>query len=219
MTRLLISCVVLLATLAAATPAPAGGTTYDKLAYLTFSHPVQVPGATLYPGTYRFRLANPSTGRNVMQVLSGDGVIVYSMFHTIPDARSTVTADPFVTFREAPVGVALPVDALFYGGEHRGYAFVYPAGGPSLVPWQAAPIEVEPWAPRRWMPEPLMEPVPRYTPTQPIESFPMRFPQSTELAPLPAELPRTATALPLVAAGGFASLFAGLALAFARRRW
>src|SRR6188474_3442188 len=78
---------------------------FDKLAYLTFSAPVQIPGATLSAGTYRFHLTNPETSRNVLQVLSKDGSIVYSMFHTIPDRRMSLTEDAVVTFRETPAGV------------------------------------------------------------------------------------------------------------------
>src|SRR5512144_3044353 len=115
-------------------PAPARALTYDKLAYLTFTAPVQIPGATLSAGTYRFRLANPDTSRNVLQVLSNDGAIVYAMFHTIPDIRSSVTDDPAVTFRETPAGVPLAMRSLFYGGEYSGYEFVYPRGGPNMIP-------------------------------------------------------------------------------------
>jgi LPXTG-motif cell wall-anchored protein len=216
MKRLLISGVMLAATFALLAPTPAVGITYDKLAILTFSAPVQVPGATLYAGTYRFRLANPDTGRNVMQVLSDDGSIVYSMFHTIPDSRTRITEDPFVTFREVPVGVPLPVDALFYGGEHRGYAFVYPAGGPSLVPWLAPAIPIEYWEPRGWMPEPVAEPpiVRRYIDRREAPEVTV-FPAPVQE---PIELPRTATPMPFVAVGGLASLIAGLGLALRRRR-
>lgn len=96
--------------------------TYDKLAYMTFTAPVQIPGATLNAGTYTFRLANPDTSRNVLQVLSGDGTIVYAMFHTIPDFRTVLTEEPAVTFRETPAGVPPAVKTLFYGGEYHGYA-------------------------------------------------------------------------------------------------
>ena len=101
---------------------------FDKLAYLTFSAPVQVPGATLSAGRYRFRLTNPVTSRNVLQVLSNDGSITYAMFNTIPDHRRWLTDDPTVTFRETPAGVPPAIKSLFYGFEHTGYEFVYPKG-------------------------------------------------------------------------------------------
>ena len=67
MTKLSISGVTLALLIAVLTPAPTGAFyTNDKLAFLTFSGPVQVPGATLQAGTYRFRLTNPETSRNVL---------------------------------------------------------------------------------------------------------------------------------------------------------
>ena len=132
MSKLSICAIVVAALVAVMTPAPASGVTYDKLAYLTFNAPVQIPGVTLAAGTYRFRLTNPETSRNVLQVLSNDGSTVYAMFHTIPDGRMTLTAEPLVTFRETPAGVPVAVKSLFYGHEYRGYEFVYPAGGPIL---------------------------------------------------------------------------------------
>src|SRR5688572_21257808 len=128
MSKLFVSALLIAASVALTTPAPAGsiGVTYDKLAYLTLSAPVQIPGATLRAGTYRFHLTNTETSRNVLQVLSNDGAIVYAMFNTIPDSRTTLTPDPDLTFMETPVGVPPAAKALFYGHESRGYEFVYP---------------------------------------------------------------------------------------------
>jgi hypothetical protein len=101
--RLLLTGVVVATLTIAMAPAPANAITYtyDKTAYLTFSAPVQIPGVTLNAGTYWFRLTNPETSRNVLQVLSNDGSIVYAMFHTIPDSRTTLTE---VNHREVSSG-------------------------------------------------------------------------------------------------------------------
>ena len=133
MARLSLTGVLMAASLAVAAPTFASGVTYDKLAYLTFSGSVQVPGVTLTAGTYRFRLTNPDTSRNVLQVLSHDGSTVHAMFQAIPDSRSRRTADPVVSLRETAEGVPPAVKSLFYGGEYRGYEFVYPEGGPNMV--------------------------------------------------------------------------------------
>ena len=84
MFRLTLLGVVVSAVMAVLTPAPVSAMTYEKLAQLTFTGPVQVPGVTLNAGTYRFRLTNPDTSRNVLQVLSNDGSITYGMFNTTP---------------------------------------------------------------------------------------------------------------------------------------
>ena len=219
MSRLFVSGVVVAALVAVMTPAPASGVTYDKLAYLTFSAPVQIPGVTLSAGTYRFHLTNPETSRNVIQVLSDDGSVVYAMFHTIHDSRTSLTDDPTVTFRETPAGVPLAVRSLFYGGEYWGYEFVYPKGGPimvaEVVPQPAITYTPYPAAPA---PEPVVEPV--VEPVEPVAEPVAEFvPEAEPLQePEPVELPRTASALPLVATGGLTLLLVGLGLGLLRRR-
>ena len=193
------------ALIAVMTPAPVtGAETYDKLAYLSFNGPVQVPGVTLSAGTYRFRLTNPNTSRNVLQVLSNDGAIVYAMFHTIPDVRTSLTDEAIVTFRETPVGVPPAMRSLFYGGEYRGYEVVYPKGEPTMI----APV--------------VTQPAITYTPIPPAEPIaapePVIEPAVEPLAPEPAvaepvgapELPRTASPLPFFAIGGLLSLLTGV---------
>jgi hypothetical protein len=213
MSRLFVSGVVAAALVAVMTPAPASAVTYDKLAYLTFSAPVQIPGVTLGAGTYRFHLTNPETSRNVLQVLSDDGSIVYAMFHTIPDGRASLTEDPMVTFGETAEGVPPAVRSLFYGGEYRGYEFVYPKGGPNMIaevfPQPEITYTALPAAPA---PEPVFEPG-----VVAVEPEPAPAPIA-EQVPEPVELPRTATPLPLLAVGGFSSLLVGLGISLLRRR-
>jgi len=215
MSRLFVSAVLVVAIIGVA-PAPASGigVTYDKLAYLTFTAPVQVPGARLSAGTYRFHLTNADTSRNVLQVLSNDGAIVYAMFNTIPDRRTKLTSDADVTFLETPAGVPPAVRSLFYGQEYGGYEFVYPKGWPNMTP----EIVWQPEIAYRAEPMPVIEP-----PYEPLAPVPVVEPAVEPVGapvpePAPAELPRTATALPVIAAGGLASLLAGLGLGLLRRR-
>jgi LPXTG-motif cell wall-anchored protein len=211
-----VSGVAAVALIAVMTPAPASGVTYDKLAYLTFSAPVQIPGVTLRAGTYRFHLTNPETSRNVLQVLSGDGSVVYAMFHTIPDGRTALTEEPTVTYRETPAGVPPAVRSLFYGGEYRGYEFVYPKGGPNMIAEMFPQPEITyspiPTAPA---PEPVVEPAVEPAPVAELVEEQVAEPRPE---PAPVELPKTATPLPVVAVAGLASLLAGLGLALLRRR-
>ncbi|HET9191776.1 MAG TPA: hypothetical protein VFO21_02795 [Vicinamibacterales bacterium] len=211
--------VVTAALIAVMMPVPAGAVTYDKLTYMTFSGPVQIPGTTLGAGTYRFRLTNPDTSRNVLQVLSNDGATVYAMFNTIQDHRAALTDEAAVTFRETPAGVPPAIKSLFYGGEYHGYEFVYPKGGPIMIaevvpqpeitytpaPAAEAVAEaiVEPVA------EPVAEPVPEPVAEAAVEPLP---------EPEPVALPRTATLLPLMVVGGLTSLLGALGLGLLRRR-
>ena len=213
MSRLTLSAVAVVAVMVGTAPTAVRAITYDKLAYLTFSAPVQVPGVTLNAGTYRFHLTNPGTSRNVLQVLSRDGATVYAMFHTRADSRTKVTDEAVVSFRETPVGVPPAVKSLFYGGEHRGYEFVYPKGGPIMY------RAVRPQPDIRYAPMPA-PPVPeeRIESAEPeivVETEPLPPP---EPAAPPQELPRTASPLPLIAVGGLASILVGLGLGVLRRK-
>lgn len=212
MSRLCASRVVVAALVAAMTPALANATTYDKLAYLTFNRPVQVPGVTLRAGTYGFRLANPETSRNVLQVVSIDGAIVHATFHTLPDNRTVLTPDAVASFRETPAGVPVAVKSLFYGGEHRGYEFVYPKGGPLM---ETRPQPAITYSPVPAAPTPVEKPE--------IELFvePLEYQLARPSAEVPEpaeELPRTASPVPFMAVGGLTSLLVGLGLGFLHRR-
>lgn len=192
-------------------PTPVGAYSHDKLTLLSFSGSVQIPGVTLSAGTYRFRLTNPETSRNVLQVLSNDGSIVYAMFHTTPDSRMTVTEESMVTFRETPAGVAPAIRSLFYGGEVRGYEFVYPSGGPDMtvrIPTQ--PDITYTAIPAAEILQPLAEPAPAPLVREPVVKF--------AVEPAAQELPRTASRLPLVGLSGLGALVLGLGTSLLRRR-
>ena len=202
------------ALLATMTPAPVGATPYDNLTYLTFNRSVQVPGAMLNSGTYRFHLANPESGRTVIQVLSHDGSAVFAMFHTIPDSRMEVTEETTVTFRETPAGVPPAIKSLFYGGEHRGYQFVYGKGWPIVTSTERP----QPPIYYTYTPPPVVEapaPVPAPEP-EPLVYEPVLTPEEI-FEPVATELPATATRAPWVTVGGFASLIVGLGVGLLRR--
>jgi LPXTG-motif cell wall-anchored protein len=214
MSRLFVSGVAAVAWLAVMSPAPASAVTHDKLAYLTFNAPVQIPGVTLSAGTYRFHLTNPDTSRNVLQVLSNDGSIVYAMFHTIPDGRTSLTVDPEVTFRETPAGVPPAIRSLFYGGEYHGYEFVYGKGEPNMF----AELVPQPEITYSYAPEPAAE-IAVAAPEEPVAEAPAAEPVFAPAPePAPAELPQTATQVPIIAVGGVMTLITGLGLALLRRR-
>jgi len=197
-------------------PAHVSAATFDKLTYLTFNGRVQIPGVTLDAGTYRFRLADPDSSRNVIQVLSYDGSTVYAMFNTIPDNRVTATREATVTFRETPAGVPPAVKSLFYGGEHRGYEFIYPNGEPTLITEASRQPEV------LYVPTAAAPPTTSPRPAETTAALPSPEPiDSTEAEAEPQqpapELPRTASPLPMVALGGFSSLVIGLGFGLLRR--
>lgn len=106
---------------------------WNKKTYLTFSGPVQVPGATLPAGTYLFQLAAPDTSRHVVMVSSKDGNKVYGMFITIPNDRLETPDENVVMFRETPAGTPQAVQAWWYPGDRTGEEFVYPKSQAAMI--------------------------------------------------------------------------------------
>ena len=109
------------------TSAPVRAATDNRLVYLTFSGPVQIPGMTLPGGSYSFELAEPGASDAVMEVLNRDRTHFFGFFFTVPTIRLKATDALVVTFRESRRGIPPAVRALFYPGELNGREFFYPA--------------------------------------------------------------------------------------------
>ena len=108
------------------TAATASAQPSDKRTLFTFSAPVALPGVTLAPGQYVFRLADPYRNSDVVQVLNADGTKPYGLFLTLPADRGEPASGPEIRFRETPAGRAPAIEAWWYPGERRGYAFFGP---------------------------------------------------------------------------------------------
>jgi hypothetical protein len=100
--------------------------TIDKKVYFTFSGPVEIPGATLPAGKYLFHLADPDSGRQVLQVQSADGKRVYGMFFSMPVQRPTAPDEAEVRFMETASGSPAVISTLWYAGERTGRELIYP---------------------------------------------------------------------------------------------
>lgn len=99
---------------------------WNKLTYLTFSGPVNLPGITLPAGTYRFELMDPDNSRRVIRVSDKDGTKNYGIFLSISDQKLKPSDNAVVMFKEMPAGSPQAIQAWFYPGETIGYEFVYP---------------------------------------------------------------------------------------------
>src|SRR5437773_2350111 len=93
------------------------GDEYNKLTYLTFSGPVQVPGVTLPAGTYMLKLADPDGGRRAIQIFDKEGTKIYATLLTIPNERLEPPDEPVVMFAERAAGEPQAIKAWFYPGE------------------------------------------------------------------------------------------------------
>jgi hypothetical protein len=105
---------------------PAHADENNKLTYLSFSKPIQLPGVTLPAGRYRFELADPVESRRVIKVQSEDGKQQLAMLLTMQNHSSDPAKDPLVLFGETPEGQPDAVKAWVYPGESTGYEFIYP---------------------------------------------------------------------------------------------
>jgi hypothetical protein len=99
---------------------------WNKKTILTFSGPVQVPGATLPAGSYVFKLADIPGNRHVVQVFDKDERKIYTTILAIPNERLEPSDKPVVLFAERARGTAQAIKVWYYPGERTGDEFVYP---------------------------------------------------------------------------------------------
>ena len=101
---------------------------WDRKTVVTFSEPVEVPGVgaqTLPAGTYIFKVLNSPSDRHIVQILSEDGLHVFTTILSIPNFRLKATDKTVITFRERPAGEPEALKAWFYPGREWGEQFVY----------------------------------------------------------------------------------------------
>jgi hypothetical protein len=122
----LLCCITALAAFVALTAPSARADEYNKLTYLTFSAPVQLPGTTLAPGRYMFKLADTMAERHIVQVFDKDGSKLYATLLAIPDYRIDAPDKNVVMFAERAAGTPQAVKAWWYPGDPTGEEFVYP---------------------------------------------------------------------------------------------
>src|SRR3954464_1452437 len=99
---------------------------WNKKTILTFSGPVQIPGATLPAGSYGFKLADLQGNRHVVQVFDKDEKKIYTTMLAIPNDRLEPADKPIVLFSERSAGSPQAVKVWFYPGDRIGNEFVYP---------------------------------------------------------------------------------------------
>ena len=99
---------------------------WDKKTILTFSGPVQIPGATLPAGSYVFKLADIPSNRHVVQVFDKDEKKIYTTMLAIPNERLEPADKPVILFSERASGSPQAVKVWYYPGDRVGNEFVYP---------------------------------------------------------------------------------------------
>jgi hypothetical protein len=105
---------------------------WNKKTVVTFSGPVEIPGvhlagwSVLPAGTYVFKIMDSQTDRHIVQIFNKDETVVYATILAIPNYRLKATDKTVITFRERPAGQPEALRAWFYPGRQWGEEFVYP---------------------------------------------------------------------------------------------
>jgi hypothetical protein len=197
---------------------------WDKKTIVTISGQMEIPGVTLAPGTYVFKLADSQSDRHIVVVQNERMDHTYATILAIPNYRLRPTGKSQFMFWETPAGQPPALRAWFYPADNFGQEFVYPKGRftqVSQVTHQEttpAPVvaknEAPPPAetPQVTEPAPAPAPAPAEQPAIIAQNTPPPAPApAPEETPAPATLPQTAGFLPLLALVGLGSV--GLAAA------
>lgn len=98
----------------------------SQRSFLTFSGPVELPGVTLEPGTYEFRLGNIDTSRNIVQVFTKENREPVGQWTFAPAERGRASDETMIMFRESAEGTTPAVQYWYFPGERIGKEFIYP---------------------------------------------------------------------------------------------
>ena len=200
---------------------------WNKKTTLTVNEPVRLPSCcnpehsvTLQPGTYVMVLVDSSSDRHIVRVFAADGTTVITTILAIPNYRLRATSKSAFQFWEVPAGQTKAMRAWFYPGDNFGQEFAYPRDvAIELSAYVKAPVPVvavtsdeelktaklEVVDPNGAFVEPLK--VSAYVPP-PAAAAPVAEPAvepAALVADAPAELPHTASPMPLIGLIGLLS--------------
>jgi LPXTG-motif cell wall-anchored protein len=212
---------------------PARADEWDKKTILTVAEPIQLPGAMLQPGKYVMKLMDSQSDRHIVQVFNEDQSHLFTTILAIPNYRLEPTGKTQFQWWETPAGQPRALRAWFYPGDNFGQEFAYPKNMSVQIAsanQQSVPTvtenkltEVDKSGTEGALGEEHQKPaeVAQNTPPPPPAAAPEPAP-----APAPAdtgtrarteELPKTGSAFPLIALGGFLALATGVLLRLANR--
>lgn len=189
---------------------------WNQKTVVTFQEPVEIPGQTLPPGTYVFKLVNSNSSRHIVQVFNKDENHVFSTILAIPSYRHRPSEKTIISFDERAAGSPQAIKAWFYPHKNYGHEFVYPKtealelAKANNTPVPSMPAELAPdtrtSATTMKAPEIvalLITPLKAEEPNgEEVELAQASAPRSE----LPETLPETASPLPLIGLIGMLSL-------------
>jgi hypothetical protein len=217
---------------------------WNKRTVLTVNEAIQLPTVTLQPGTYTFKLLDSLSDRHIVQVFDKDGMHLITTILAIPNYRLQPTGKSEFTFWEVPAGQAPAMRAWFYPGDNFGQEFAYPrdmstqiassakmavptVAAASVDEYKSAPIsatsetgetaslDANTYTRAEVAPAPAPQPAPAPVETPAPVAAPAPEPVQAET---PAELPHTASSVPLIGLLGLVSMAGFFALRTNRAR-
>jgi hypothetical protein len=106
---------------------------WNKQTILTVNEAIQLPNATLQPGTYTLKLLDSQSDRHIVQVFDKDEKHLITTVLAVPNYRLQPTGKSKFAFWEVPAGQAPALRAWFYPGDNFGQEFVYPKNKSSQI--------------------------------------------------------------------------------------
>jgi len=213
---------------------------WDKKTVMTVNEAIQLPTVTLQPGSYTFKLLDSSSDRHIVQVFDKDGMHLITTILAIPNYRLQPTGKSTFSFWEVPAGQAPALRAWFYPGDNFGQEFAYPkdmsaqiaSSAKMAVPtttaqsaeeYKSAPVTATDQSGTSSSLDSntytaAVAPAPEPTPAPVAAPEPMPAPVQAASAPepqaepVPADLPHTASSVPLIGLIGLVSMVGFLAL-------
>ena len=99
----------------------------DQMTQLTFSQPIQIPGAVLPAGTYWFAVSDRIEDHDIVHVYNADRSKVLATLLTRPTIRTITTESTELTLAEQSQGAPHALVTWFYSDRTTGHDFIYPS--------------------------------------------------------------------------------------------
>jgi LPXTG-motif cell wall-anchored protein len=183
------------------------GNEWNKKTILKLTEPMQIEGVHLQPGTYVFKLMDSKSDRHILRIMDQDETHVIATIIGTPHYEFEPPDKTQMDFWEAQAVNPPAVRTWQYPGEMFGLQFTQPpptqtAAAPppavAAIPPASVPAPVPAPEPA---PEPEVTPAPAPQPPEVAQAPPA--PQEPSTPPVET-LPKTGSALPLIALSGLA---------------
>ena len=101
---------------------------FDKKTEVTFDQQVEIPGWTLQPGTYVFKLIRSISNRSIVQIWDSNETHLYATLQTASEETPSTPNSAYFTLDDRDNGEGLPpiLQSWFYPGDNIGWTFLYP---------------------------------------------------------------------------------------------